>query len=398
MQKQKEEMADLAVAANEEQHMIYMDHNSTTPIRPEVTEAMMPYLKDKFYNPSASYKEGLDALLDVNKARDTIAKYINANFIDEIYFTASGSEADNWALKGMKTGGKPIYIITDNIEHHAILNAAHAMSMRGEAFVRIIKVDTYGRVSPKDLEKEISHLPSDATIVVSIMMINNEIGTMQDIKALCAVTHRYRGYFHTDAVQAFGKTIIDVQKLGVDMLSASSHKIGAPRGCGFLYIRKGTPIVPLIDGGQQEGHMRAGTENVAAIVGLAKAAELACRNCEDKILKLDHLRDYFALQISTLDNARINNYNDYTFPNTLSVNLGLPAEEVLAFLNEFDICTSSGSACNSRDNEPSHVLKAIGLSDEEANNTIRFSLSTDNTKAEIDTVITVLKKAYEVMA
>lgn len=377
--------------------MIYLDHNSTTPIKPEVTQAMMPYLTSKFFNPSSMYNGGLDVFSDITKARHLLAKTINAKSAHEIYFTASGSEADNWALKGMRCAGLPLYIITDNIEHHAILNTAKQMMHEGLAFIRILEVDNNGIIDPDSLEKCIGSLPAESQVVVSIMMVNNEIGTIQNIKKLAHITHKYGGYFHTDAVQAYGKIPIDVNCLGADMLSVSSHKIGAPRGAGFLYVKRGIPLVPLIDGGQQENHMRAGTENVAGIIGFAKAAEIAVSNIGNNLSKITDLSRYFKKQLKTLDKIRINNDNEYTLPNTISVNMNLPAERVVAYLNEFDICVSSGSACNSRDNEPSHVLRAIGLNDEEANNTIRFSLSADNTKEEIDEVMMVLRKMYEVM-
>lgn len=377
--------------------MIYLDHNSTTPIKPEVIQAMMPYLTSKFFNPSSMYNGGLDVFADLTKARHLLANLINAKSAHELYFTASGSEADNWALKGMICVGLPIYIITDNIEHHAILNAAKQMMHEGLASIRILDVDSNGIVNPNSLERCIGSLPAKSQVIVSVMMLNNEIGTVQNIKKLAQITHKYGGYFHTDAVQAFGKIDIDVQKIGIDMLSASSHKIGAPRGAGFLYVSSEVPISPLISGGQQEHYMRAGTENVAAIVGFAKAAEIAYANLDDNIEKICNLSNYFKMQLETLDKIKINNDNEYAFPNTISADMGVPAEKVMAYLNEFDICVSSGSACNSRDGEPSHVLTAIGLSEEEANNTIRFSLSIDNTKEEIDEVIMVLRKMYEVL-
>lgn len=376
--------------------MIYLDYNSTTPIKPEVTQAMMPYLTDRFYNPSSAYNGGVDVFMDITKARNFFAATINAKSAHEIYFTASGSEADNWALKGLGLAC-PVYIVTDNIEHHAILNCVHSMVDTGRAYSRILYVNSQGCVDDTELEKTLGALPADSIAIVSIMMINNEIGIQQNIKHLATIARKYHAYFHTDAVQAYGKIPIDVQDLGVDMLSVSSHKIGAPRGAGFLYVREGTPIIPLIDGGQQEHHMRAGTENVAAIMGFAKAAEIAMENRFDNLQKIKDLSNYFKSQLKTLDKIKINNDNKYTFPNTISVNMNFPAERVVAYLNEFDICVSSGSACNSRDNEPSHVLRAIGLNDEEANNTIRFSLSADNTKEEIDEVMMVLRKMYEVM-
>ena len=369
--------------------MIYLDNNSTTKPRPEVIEAMMPYFTEKWYNPSANYEAGQEIARDIEDARAFFADSINAK-PEEIYFVSCGSEANNWALRSFMVS-VPV-IITDNIEHHSILNA-----LPKDTATEIVYIDKNGCINPKIITDIIKTYPRFATTLISTMWINNELGTIQPIKEIGEIVGIYDCYFHVDAVQAYGKIPIDVQKNRIDMLSVSSHKIGAPRGSGFLYIRKDTPLKPFIYGGQQENYMRAGTENVAGIMGFKKAAEIALANMEQNTKKLQELHDYYVSRLDKIRNIRIVNRNMPHFPSTISVDCGVPAESMLAYLDQFNIAVSSGSACNSHDDKPSHVLKAIGLSDEEAGRVIRFSLSPDITIADLDYVVEIFEAGIQVI-
>lgn len=367
--------------------MIYLDNNSTTKPRPEVIEAMMPYFTEKWYNPSANYEAGQEIARDIEDARAFFAQSINAE-PEEIYFVSCGSEANNWALNCLMF--PKTLIITDNIEHHSVLNA-----LNNEAHIVSID-DQQGRVDVKKLLQAIKDY-SNRNLLVSCMWINNEIGTIQPIKEIGDIVDECNIYFHVDAVQAYGKIPIDVRANHIDFLSVSSHKIGAPRGSGFLYVSKNAPFAPLIYGGQQENYMRAGTENVAGIMGFKKAAEIALTNMEQNTKKLQELHDYFVSRLDKIRNIRIVNRNMPHFPSTISVDCGVPAESMLAYLDQFNIAVSSGSACNSHDDKPSHVLKAIGLSDEEAGRVIRFSLSPDITMADLDYVAEILEAGIQVI-
>ena len=378
--------------------MIYLDNAATTRPLPEVIDAMMSYLTDKWYNPSSSYQYGQEVMKDIEKAREFFARSINAESPDEIYFVSCGSEANNWALRGWH-GGYP-YIITDNIEHHSVLNAMNTYTgALGQK--RIVKANKTGCVDIEGLIETIENIPNkdslSTDIIISTMWLNNEIGTIQPIKLIGDIAKKYNAFFHVDAVQSFGKLPLDVQKYNISMLSTSSHKIGAPRGSGFLYVRKGTPLKPLIYGGQQERHMRAGTENVAGIMGFKKATEIALEHMEENTAKLYKLKDYFISTLDKINSIDIINRHMNTFPSTISVDFGVPAEAMMAYFDQFNIAVSSGSACNSRDDTPSHVLMAIGLSPKKANRVIRFSFSPDITEEQLDYVTKIAQNGIEVL-
>ena len=376
--------------------MIYLDNNSTTPIRPEVFEAMKPYLTERFFNPSASYQEGAEITKEIESAREFFAKSINAESPEEIYFVSCGSEANTWAIQRLDVSD--LTVITDNIEHHSVLNAlnqdahiTYADRQEGifsiEGLLQAIEIERapyVNRTPPKN-------------ILISCMWVNNEIGTIQPIKVIGDISNKYNTFFHVDAVQAYGKIPIDVQDNHIDMLSVSSHKIGAPRGCGFLYVRKGTPLKPLIYGGQQENYMRAGTENVAGIIGFKTAAEIAIENMDNNMSKLWELHDHMLDSLNNISGIRIINRDMEHIPSTISVDCGVPAEQMLAYLDQFSILVSSGSACNSKDDKPSHVLTALNMSDKRAGQVIRFSLSPDITFDQLDYVTEILEKGIELL-
>ena len=374
--------------------MIYLDYNSTTPVKPEVLVAMLPYLTEKFYNPSSSYYKGMEILGELEEARNFFKQSIYAKKAKEIYFVSCGSEANNWALRGVMHTGRPLHIITSNIEHHSILNTCK--ELEGEnCKIHIIPVDNKGVVCPDDIQDVLEKINPNDLILISIMAVNNEIGTIQPIKDIGLLARKYNAYFHVDAVQAYGKIPIDVQDMNIDMLSTSSHKIGAPRGSGFLYISGCSIIRPLITGGQQENYMRAGTENVAAIKGFQKAAEIALSNMKHNQYQYKALYRYFVDKLSSIDKFKVINKKMNTIHNTISIDCGVRAESMMSFLDDFGIMVSSGSACNSRDNQPSHVLKAIGLSDAEARRVIRISMAPELKVADVNYVIEILKKGIE---
>ena len=369
---------------------IYLDNAATTPLSPIVLEAMMPYLANQFYNPSAHYGEAYEIANVIKQARSTIAKTIGCED-SEIYFTSGGSESDNWALRFVKQGQ---HIITSQIEHHAILNTCKYLESQGVEVTYVVP-DEYGRIDPIEIETCIQ----SNTTLISIMMANNEIGTIQDISRIADIAARHNIVFHTDAVQAYGHIPIDVNNMGIDMMSVSAHKFNGPKGVGFLYVSNRVPITPFIYGGEQQSGKRAGTENVAGIVGMAKAAELAC-GALTSFGNNDYvrgLRDYMWERIyKEIKSVKLNGFELRRLPNNLNVSfIGVHGEQLLTLLSMHGICASTGSACNSSSKEPSHVLKAIGLSDDEANSSIRFTLSARNTKEEIDYVIDVLKEAVE---
>lgn len=344
---------------------MYWDSTATTPVKLEVLDAMLPYFTDKWYNPSSIYEPARDVRRDVEKARKTIADSINAD-PDEIYFTSGGSEANNWAI--MCCGWHPPIIST--IEHHSLMKAAD--------YYKPIEVDTYGKIVLTDFEQSIHTTPK--TEPVSVQMVNNEIGTIQNIKELVKIAHEKRLIFHTDAVQAYGKIPIDVKDLGVDLLSASGHKIGAPKGIGFLYVKKGIKIQPWIEGSQERG-LRGGTENVPYIMGFAKAVELIDYNEQNKY------KEFYDYAVGNChDFAKVNGHPSDRVYNILSLTVKekIDGKQLIGLLHDVKQYVSAGSACNSYSNEPSHVLKAIGLTDNEATRTIRISFFEGVTKADID--------------
>ena len=368
--------------------IIYFDNAATTPIRPEVYDAMRPYIESCYGNPSSVYKIARESKKAIDLARKQVADAINADS-GEIFFTGCGSESDNWAIKGvalaLKDKGK--HIITTNIEHHAILHTCEFLEENGYE-VTYIPVDEYGMVSADDIKKAIR----PDTILVSVMTANNEIGTIEPIKEIGAVCREKGVYFHTDAVQAVGHIKIDVKEMNIDLLSLSGHKIGAPKGIGALYIRKGVKIKNLIHGGQQEKGKRAGTENVIGIVALGKAIELAVSEMEDTTERLKYLRDKIINGVlKNIEYSRLNGHPEERLPGNVNISFEfIEGESMLLMLVAKGICASSGSACTSGSLDPSHVLLAIGLPHEKAHGSLRISLGYQNTEEEVDKLLEVL--------
>ena len=368
--------------------IIYFDNAATTPIRPEVYDAMRPYIESCYGNPSSVYKIARESKKAIDLARKQVADAINADS-GEIFFTGCGSESDNWAIKGvalaLKDKGK--HIITTNIEHHAILHTCEFLEENGYE-VTYIPVDEYGMVSADDIKKAIR----PDTILVSVMTANNEIGTIEPIKEIGAVCREKGVYFHTDADQAVGHIKIDVKEMNIDLLSLSGHKIGAPKGIGALYIRKGVKIKNLIHGGQQEKGKRAGTENVIGIAALGKAIELAVSEMEDTTERLKYLRDKIINGVlKNIEYSRLNGHPEERLPGNVNISFEfIEGESMLLMLDAKGICASSGSACTSGSLDPSHVLLAIGLPHEKAHGSLRISLGYQNTEEEVDKLLEVL--------
>ena len=371
--------------------LIYMDNAATTPVHPEVYEAMKPYFDEVYGNPSAVYTFAGKAGTAVDDARQTIASVINAK-PEEVYFTSGGSESDNWAIIGAVEGNchKGKHIITTKIEHHAVQNTCKYLEKHGFE-VTYLDVDKYGRVSPKDVALAIR----PDTILISVMTANNEIGSIQPIEEIGDIAGKHRVLFHTDAVQAMGHIKIDVEKMNIDMLSASAHKLNGPKGVGLMYIRKGIAIPSFIHGGAQERGRRAGTLNVPGIVGFATAARMAEESMTERSQYVTGLRDYFIDRVlNEIDGSRLNGDRINRLPNNVNLSfIGINGETLLIILDQNEICASSGSACSSGSLDPSHVLTAIGLSSQEAGSSLRFTLSEKNTKDEIDYTIDIIKKA-----
>ena len=371
--------------------LIYMDNAATTPVHPEVYEAMKPYFSEVYSNPSAVYTFAGKAGRAVDEARRTIASVINAK-PEEVYFTAGGSESDNWAIIGAAEGNcnKGKHIITTRIEHHAVLNTCKYLEKHGFE-VTYLDVDKYGRVSPEDVENAIR----PDTILISVMTANNEIGSIQPIEEIGGIAKDHGILFHTDAVQAMGHIQIDVEKMNIDMLSARAHKLNGPKGVGLMYIRKGIAIPSFIHGGVQERGRRAGTLNVPGIVGFATAARMAEESMTERSQYVTGLRDYFIDRVlNEIDGSRLNGDRIDRLPNNVNLSfLGINGETLLIILDQNGICASSGSACSSGSLDPSHVLTAIGLSRQEAGSSLRFTLSEKNTRDEIDYTIDIIKKA-----
>lgn len=373
--------------------LIYLDNAATTKMAPEVVEAMMPYLTEEYGNPSAIYSIGAKNKEVISKQREIIADMIGAK-ANEIYFTAGGSEADNWALKATfeAYGKKGKHIITTKIEHHAILHTAEYLEKQGVE-VTYLDVDENGLVSLEELEAAIR----PDTILISVMFANNEIGTIEPIKEIGAIAKKHGVLFHTDAVQAFGQVPIDVDECNIDMLSASGHKLNGPKGIGFLYIRKGVKILSLIHGGAQERRRRAGTENVPGIVGFGAAVKKAKVTMNEKSKYESELRDYLIERVlAEIPYARLNGHPTKRLPNNANFAFEfIEGESMLILLDMAGICASSGSACTSGSLDPSHVLLEIGLPHEKAHGSLRLTLSEDTTKEEIDFVVDKLKEIIE---
>ena len=365
--------------------MIYMDHNATTPVRPEVLEAMLPFYGPVYGNASSLHGFGREAKDGLERAREQVAKVLGAK-PDEVCFTGGGTEADNLAVKGMAWANRDRgdHLITSQVEHHAVFNTCEYLEKQGFK-VTYLPVDSEGRVDPGDVEKAITK----ETLLVSIMQANNETGTVQPIAEIGKIARKRGVYFHTDAVQAFTKLPTRVDELGVDLLSLSGHKIYGPKGVGCLYIRKGTKLDPLVHGGHHERSHRAGTENVPGIVGLGKAAELGAGEMNEEAKKLATLRDRLQEGIlARIPEVRVNARNARRLPGTLSVCFKyVEGESILLGLDLKGIAASSGSACSSGAIEPSHVLTAMGVPPEEARGSVRFSLGRQNTEQEVDRVV-----------
>lgn len=370
--------------------MIYLDNAATTKVRKEVLDEMLPYFTEYYTNPSSIYTSSREVSKKVEEAREVLAKTINASK-DEIYFTSGGSESDNWAIKKIMIGrmNKGKHIITTKIEHHAILESCHYLEKLGFE-VTYLNVDKDGIIDLHELENSIR----EDTIMVSIMAANNEIGSIMPLKEIGEICKKHNIIFHTDAVQAYGNTNIDVNLMNIDLLSTSAHKIEGPKGIGFLYVRKGVNILPLINGGMQERGKRAGTTNAPSIIGFAKAAELKFNEMEKNnkyVLSLrEHLIDRVLIEIpySKLNGSRIKR-----LPGNANFSFQfIEGEGMLLKLDAKGICASSGSACTSGSLDPSHVLLAIGLPHEIAHGSLRLTMNHDNTMEEIDYVVDTLKE------
>ncbi|QIB26498.1 cysteine desulfurase NifS [Caloranaerobacter azorensis] len=372
---------------------VYMDYAATTPVKKEVLEEMMPYFTEKYGNPSSIYRIGRESRAAIDEARERVAKIIGAK-PKEIYFTSGGSESDNWAIKGVAFANrdKGNHIITSKIEHHAVLHACEYLEKHGFE-VTYLDVDEYGIVDLEQLKNAIT----DKTILITIMFANNEIGTIQPIQEIGKIAREKGVYFHTDAVQAIGNVEIDVNKLNIDLLSMSAHKFYGPKGVGVLYIREGVKIHPYIHGGAQEKNRRAGTENVAGIVGLAKALELAYENLEEHNKKLVYLRDKLIKEVTNkIDYVRVNGHPEKRLPGNVNFSIEfVEGEALLLSLDMMGIAASSGSACTSGSLDPSHVLLAIGLPHEIAHGSLRFTLGDFNTEEDVDYVVESLVKIVE---
>ena len=367
---------------------IYMDNAATTAVLPEVLQTMLPYFSEIYCNPSSIHSTGRDARRAVDAARKQVAQAIGAQ-PTEIYFTAGGSESDNWAIRGTAFAkrDKGNHIITTAIEHHAVLHTCQWLEKQGFQ-VTYLPVDEYGRVRVEDVEKAIT----DKTILISIMAANNEIGTLEPIAEIGKLAHEKGILFHTDAVQAVGAIPLDVNAMSIDMLSMSGHKFHGPKGIGALYIRKGVRPDVFMHGGAQERAQRAGTENLAGIVGMGKAIELATQNLEANAARMTRLRDKLIDGIlAEIPEVRLNGHRTERLPNNVNVSIRyIEGEALLLRLDLAGIAGSSGSACTSGSLDPSHVLLAIGLPHEIAHGSLRLSLGTDSTEAEVDEVLRVL--------
>ena len=367
---------------------VYADNAATTPVSQKVLDAMLPYYTEYYGNPSSLYSIGRDAKKPLELAREQVAKALGA-FSNEIFFTSGGSEADNWAIKGIahemaKKGKK--HIITSKFEHHAVLHTVEALEKEGFE-VTYLEVYSNGIVKPEDVEAAIR----EDTALVTIMYANNEIGTIQPIPEIGAICKKHKVLFHTDAVQAVGNVPIDVQEQNIDLLSLSGHKLHAPKGVGALYIRRGIRMPNLIDGGAQERGRRAGTENVAGIVGLGVAITEACATMEERKQRLTKMRDRLIEGVSKIERSRLNGDQTHRLPGNFNMCFeGIEGESLLLKLDFAGICASSGSACTSGSLDPSHVLLAIGLPHEIAHGSLRISFSDQNTEEDVDYILEVL--------
>lgn len=364
---------------------VYLDYSATTPVKKEVLDEMLPYFSEHFGNPSSLYSIAQESKAALELARDRVAALINADS-KEIFFTAGGSEADNWALEGVFDAHieKGNHIITTQIEHHAILHTTKYLERRG-CETTYLSVNKEGFIDLDELEKSIT----DKTILISIILANNEVGTIQPIQEIVKIAKKHNVLLHLDGVQALGNVPIDVKEIGVDLLSMSGHKIYGPKGVGALYIRKGVKINNFIHGGAQEMKKRAGTENLAGIVGFGKAAELARLNLDEHISKMKELRDYFLSEVqSKISDVIVNGSLEHRHPANANISFEyIEGESMLILLDMYGISVSTGSACSSKSLTPSHVLSAMGIPVEVIHGTLRFTVGEFTTKEDLDYVV-----------
>lgn len=373
---------------------IYMDYSATTPVKQEVLDEMMPYFTETFGNASSAHSFGREVKNAVMSSREKVASLVNAK-PNEIYFTAGGTESDNWAIQGVAFSlkEKGNHIITSKIEHHGILHICEYLEKHHGFEVTYLDVDSDGKVNPKDVKNAIK----ENTILITIMFANNEIGTIQPIKEIGQIAKEHKILFHSDAVQAAGNIEIDVKELNIDLMSMSSHKIYGPKGIGALFIKTGVKLHPMIHGGAQERRRRAGTENVPSIVGYGKAAELAKENLQNHMSELTRLRDKLAKEIiEKIPYTRINGHKSDRLPGNINFSFEfIEGEGILLMLDMLGIAASSGSACTSGSLDPSHVLMAIGLPHEIAHGSLRLSIGDFTTEEDIDYIIEKLPAVIE---
>ena len=376
-----------------EKRTVYLDYSATTPVKDEVLKEMIPWFSENYGNPSSIYSMGERSKEALALARSRVADLIGADE-KEIFFTSTGTEADNWALVGVFEAlkDKGNHIITTNFEHHAVLHVCQYLEKRGVR-VTYLPVDSQGLINLKDLEEAIT----DKTILISIMMVNNEIGTVQPIKEIAKLAKKHGVLLHSDAIQALGNLPIDVKDLGLDLMSMSAHKIYGPKGVGSLYIRKGLRISNFMHGGGQEGGKRSGTENLAGIVGFGKAADLSKNNFANHVDHVSKLRDYFLQEVmKRIPKVDINGSMEFRHPGNISLAFDfIEGEGILILLDQKGIAVSTGSACNSASLNPSHVLTAIGLPVERVHGTIRFTMGDFTTQEDVDYVLDALVEVVE---
>lgn len=369
---------------------VYLDYSATTPVKKEVLDTMLPYFTEIYGNPSSLYSVSAPSKEAITVARGQVASLINAE-PKEIFFTSGGTEADNWAIMGIADAlkKKGNHIITTKIEHHAVLHTCEYLEKRGYD-ITYLDVDAEGRVNPADLENAIT----DKTILISVMFVNNEVGTVEPIKELATIAKEHKILFHTDAVQALGNVDINVKELGVDLMSMSGHKIYGPKGVGALYIRKGVRLSNHMHGGAQESKKRAGTENLAGIVGFGKAAELAKDHLAEHIQHCSQLRNYLIEQVqANLENVYVNGSMEHRHPGNANLTFEyIEGEAMLLYLDMHGISVSTGSACSSASLTPSHVLTALGVPVERIHGTLRMTVGDMTTKEDIDYVVETLVK------
>lgn len=380
---------------------VYLDYSATTPLLPEVLEAMLPFLKEKFGNPSSIHKFGQETRAAIEIARDEIAKLLNARQ-SEIYFTSGGTESINFALIGSARALKSEYgkdeIITSMAEHHAVMETCKFLETQGFKII-YLKPNTNGTISPKQVEKNLS----DKTGIVSLIHINNEIGSVNDIYSIAEITNKHKVIFHVDAVQSFGKVRFDLSKLKVDLLSASAHKIFGPKGAGFLYVRSETPISPIIFGGSQERNRRGGTENVAGIIGLVAAAKIAYTRIDENHSKVSQIKSYMFSQLQKFgDKVLLNSPIENCSPYILNISFNpeyFDIDENTLIMNFAirGVAVSSGSACTSGVLEPSHVLLSLGYDEKRSSSAVRFSFSPQTTFEEIDYTIEMMEEIINLL-